>query len=53
MKINIKNKDVIISDEKGNSVSMTTEQLLELVRTINTGTNQAGFLLFTQLEFTF
>lgn len=53
MKIFIKDKDVIISDEKGNAVSMTTDQLLEMVHTINAATNQDGGFYYSLLEFTF
>jgi len=53
MKIIIKDKQIIISDEKGNAVSMTTTQLIEMMRILNISTNKDGGFIFSLLEFTF
>lgn len=53
MKIYIKEKRVTIYDETGSAVNMTTEQLLEMIRTINAATNEDGVFIFTLLEFNF
>jgi len=52
MKINIEGKKVTFDDGMGNVLCMTTEQLLEIIRTLNAATNQDGGLIFDLLEFT-
>lgn len=52
MKIKIKGKEVTIEDDSGGILVMTTEQLFEIVRTLNASTNAGGGFFFEVLEFT-
>ncbi|MBA7496089.1 hypothetical protein ES702_06687 [subsurface metagenome] len=52
MKINIQVGLVQIEDEKGDFVTMTTDQLLEMMRILNVSINQDGGFIFDVLEFT-
>ena len=52
MKISIKGKQVTLEDDTGGKVIMTTEQLFEIVRTLNAATNAGGGFFFEVLEFT-
>jgi len=52
MRVVIKGKSVMLEDETGDQVSMTTDQLHELVRVLNASTREDGSFLFEILEFT-
>jgi len=52
MKIKIEGKEVTFTDGEGTVIYMTTEQLLEMVHTLNASTNEDGGLIFNLLEFT-
>lgn len=52
MKIRIKGTNVVIEGELGDCVTMTTEQLLEMVRIVNISFKEDGSPVFETLEFT-
>jgi len=51
MRIKIKGKEVTIGDDTGGILIMTTDQLLEIMRTLNAATNADGHFFFELLEF--
>lgn len=52
MKIRIKGESVVIEGQVGEAVTMTTEQLLEMVRIVNISFKEDGSPVFENLEFT-
>ncbi len=52
MKIIIKGDQVTIADDTGVILIMTTEQLFQILRTLNAATNAGGGFFFEVLEFT-
>lgn len=51
MKVIIKNTMVYFKDEDGRYFEITTHQLKELNRVLNTIINEDGLFVFTNLEF--
>ena len=51
MRINIRGHDVKLEDEEGDTILITTDQLIEMVRILNAATNQDGAFFFEFLEF--
>jgi len=52
MKVSIRNNIVILDDDKGNDIHITTDQLLEMLRILDITFRDNGSTVFDTLEFT-
>lgn len=52
MKVTFQGQTVTLDDELGNLITMTTDQMVEMIRILNLTLCQDGDIIFKSLEFT-